>query len=465
MEGVNINTRNKHGITETQDYSYNQAELLNYIVDNSIIDLMHVQEKIDMKKREEILKKHCYTVWYNEKDGFWRTHLPDETQTNGRRKIKRKKKEDLETAIYDYYLSLKSEEEKHKEIKDRNKVVTVEDLFFEFMSHKVKEVSSGTIKRMMADWDKFYKTDEKFISIKIAELTKVNMDDCFNSVLNKYSLKKKAFYNMCGVIKQALEYAVDSEYLQKNPYRIKANKKKFVSSNKKPAAKEVYQVDERKLFLDEMERRLRNNPSNTAPLAVMLDFELGTRKGEILALTKSDIEGNRIHIHRQLVEEFDIRDLEHIKSKGYHVVEYTKSEDGDRWRQLTDTAKEIIRRVEKINNEYGFSFKDLLFVKESGYMSPDAIDSQIKRGCEYIGLPVKTMHKIRKTYASTLLHNGVNISIVKDMLGHADEATTLRHYIYNIENDEETDDLVRAALAGKKNIKIGNQIKIVIRIR
>lgn len=214
-----------------------------------------------------------------------------------------------------------------------------------------------------------------------------------------------------------------------------------------------------------MERRLRNNPSNTAPLAVMLDFELGTRKGEILALTKSDIEGNRIHIHRQLVEEFDIRDLEHIKSKGFHVVEYTKSEDGDRWLPLTDTAKEIIRRVEKINNEYGFSFKDLLFVKESGYMSPDAIDSQIKRGCEYIGLPVKTMHKIRKTYASTLLHNGVNISIVKDMLGHADEATTLRHYIYNIENDEETDDLVRAALAGKKNIKIGNQIKIVIRIR
>lgn len=74
----------------------------------------------------------------------------------------------------------------------------------------------------------------------------------------------------------------------------------------------------------------------------------------------------------------------------------------------------------------------------------------------------KTMHKIRKTYTSTLFHNGVNISIVKDMLGHADGAIHLRHYIYNIKNDEETDDLVRIALSGNKNIETGNQIKIVI---
>lgn len=38
-----------------------------------------------------------------------------------------------------------------------------------------------------------------------------------------------------------------------------------------------------------MERRLANNPSNTAPLAVLLDFELGVRKGELLALKSTDI--------------------------------------------------------------------------------------------------------------------------------------------------------------------------------
>ena len=91
-------------------------------------------------------------------------------------------------------------------------------------------------------------------------------------------------------------------------------------------------------------------------------------------------------------------------------------------------------------------------------MSPDTIDAQVKRGCEYIGIPVKTMHKIRKTYASTLLHNGVNISIVKDMLGHADESTTLKHYIYNVEDNSETENIVLNALEGEKRIKSDQKI-------
>ena len=258
---------------------------------------------------------------------------------------------------------------------------------------------------------------------------------------------------MCGILKQTLEYAVDAEYVEKSPYRIKVNKKKFASSSKKPSDKEIFQADEKEMLIAEMERRLKNNPSNTAPLAVMLDFELGTRKGEILAICKSDIVGNRIHIHRQLVEEFDTSDLDHIKSMGFHVVSYTKSEDGDRWLPLTEKAKDIIRRIGMVNEEYDYQYKDFLFVREGRCLTPDAIDTQIKRGCEYIGIPVKTMHKIRKTYASTLLHNGVNLSIVKDMLGHADESTTLKHYIYNIEGSEETDNKVLNALDPQKYAK------------
>ena len=39
-----------------------------------------------------------------------------------------------------------------------------------------------------------------------------------------------------------------------------------------------------------------------------------TKKGEILAICKSDIIDNRIHIHRQLVEEFDTSNLNNMKS-------------------------------------------------------------------------------------------------------------------------------------------------------
>ena len=420
----------------------NANDLLKYITENGMIDLSYVQEQIEMKKREEILKRHPYSIWHNSKENVWYSYLPDNSKSNNRRKIKRKRKRDLEDAICDYYLSMQSEQAEIPKMKD----LSVENMFYEFMKHKANEVNSGTVKRMMADWTRFYEPEKEFIAMLVKDLTKIDVDDFFNSVLGKYNLKKKAFYNMCGILKQTLEYAVDAEYIEKNPYRVKINRKKLVSSSKKSSEKEVFQADEKAMLLGEMERRLQNNPSNTAPLAVMLDFELGTRKGEILAICKSDIVDNRIHIHRQLVEEFDISDLNNMKSKGFHVVDYTKSEDGDRWLPLTDRAKKLIKRVEMINEEYGHHYKDFLFVRDGKCLTPDAVDTQIKRGCEYIGIPVKTMHKIRKTYASTLLHNGVNLSIVKDMLGHADESTTLKHYIYNIENSTETDNKVLNAL-------------------
>ena len=415
---------------------------MKYIAENDMIDLAYVQEQVEMKKREEILKRHQYSIWHNDKEDVWYSYLPDDSKSNNRKKIKRKRKRDLEEAIYDYYLSVQNESEKTVKPKD----LSVESMFYEFMKHKTNEVNSGTVKRMMADWTRFYEPEKEFIAISVQNLTKIDVDDFFNAVLGKHNLKKKAFYNMCGILKQTLEYVVDAEYIEKNPYRIKVNKKKFASSSKKPSDKEVYQAGEKDLLMDEMERRLKNNPSNTAPLAVMLDFELGTRKGEILAICKSDIIDNRIHIHRQLVEEFDTSNLNNMKSKGFQVVDYTKSEEGDRWLPLTEQAKRIIKRIEAINEEYGHQYKDFLFVRDGRCLTPDAVDTQIKRGCEYIGIPVKTMHKIRKTYASTLLHNGVNLSIVKDMLGHADESTTLKHYIYNIEDNTETDNKVLNAL-------------------
>jgi len=438
----------------------NTMELLKYIEENGIIDLAYVQEQINMKKREEILKKHQYSIWFNERENVWYSYLPDSSKANIRRKIKRKNKNDLENIICDYYLSSPDGDMGKGQPKEQ---MSIEKLFYEFMGHKMNEVNSGTVKRMMADWNRFYKPNEDFTAMPVDRLTKISIDDFFNSVLSAHSLKKKAFYNMCGILKQTLEYAVDAEYIEKSPYRVKVNKKKFASSSKKPSTKEVFQAGEKELFINEMERRLANNPSNTAPLAVLLDFELGTRKGEILAISKSDIVGDKIHIHRQLVEEFDTDNLDEMKSKGFHVVDYTKSEDGDRWLPLTKRAKEIIGRVEKINKEYGYCYEDFLFVKAGRCISPDAVDAQIKRGCDYIGMPVKTMHKIRKTYASTLLHNGVNISIVKDMLGHADESTTLKHYIYNTEDSTETDYKVLDALENKAVIKSDQSDQKIIR--
>lgn len=60
----------------TIEEKLNQAEILRYALENNIIDLSYVQEKIEMAKREELLEKHPYKISQG-KDGKWRTYIPD----------------------------------------------------------------------------------------------------------------------------------------------------------------------------------------------------------------------------------------------------------------------------------------------------------------------------------------------------------------------------------------------------
>ena len=167
-----------------------------------------------MAKRNTILKKYGSCIWYSEKEQTWYCHIPDETKKSGRKKVKRKKKEDIEDIVYQYYKG----QEKEQKSENCKENIKFNDLFEEFIRYKSKEVTACTIKRMMADWHKFYIGTE-FIDKPLNQITKIDVDNFLNDALDKYELKPKAFYNMCGLLKQTLQYAIDAEYIDKNPYR------------------------------------------------------------------------------------------------------------------------------------------------------------------------------------------------------------------------------------------------------
>lgn len=416
----------------------------------NIINDTGVLDSTENMKKTEILAQYGEhgtirkSIWYAEREGYWYCCLPDSTKKSGWKNVKRKKRDAIETVLCDYYIKL--EKQQQENIAKEN--MTLEELFYEFMEHKKNLVKSGTIKRMIADWERFYRPHQELTQKPFKKLTKIDIDTFFNDIVNEHSLKDKAFHNMCGVLKQTLQYAVDAEYIEKNPYRVNVSKKKVIPTRKKDSKKEIFLQEEQELLIAEMERRISNNPKNTAPLAIMLDFEIGVRKGEMLGLRESDIVDGKIHVCRQVVEKFDETDINKIKSIGFEVVDYTKSECGDRWIPLTERALHLINRIKRINKEHNNTYKDFLFVRDRNIMTPDAIDTQLLRGCKYIGIPIRTMHKIRKTYASTLYKNGVTIPVIKYLLGHADEATTFKHYIFNLDTDETTDNLVLNALQG-----------------
>ena len=418
---------------------------MNYAIQNGIIDLSYVQEQATMNLKKEILEQHGSSIWYNEKEKTWYCHIPDPVK--GRVKRKRKNKSDIEEVLVQAYLNQQNE--------SNNK--TFYELFYEFIDYKKTQVGMGTIKRMMSDWNKFYLPNTEFTSKRIDTITKVDIDQLLNKIADQYKPKDKAFRNLCGILKQTLEYAIDVEYIEKSPYRVKINKKNIQHTRKKPSVKEVYTAEEREILFDEMERRLESNPSNTIPLAIMLDFETGVRVGELVAIRKSDIKDGRLHIHRQRIKIFKSAGNNNIvKETGWETVEYTKSDCGDRLIPLTDKAKEYIRRIIEINKQYSLINEDYLFVSpnNNNIFTEDAISAQLKRACEKVGIPIRRPHKIRKTYASILYQNGVPVTIISRLLGHADETTTLKHYIFNVNNDQETENIVLNALQNKSDINV-----------
>ena len=51
----------------------NNDELLKYALEHGMINMSKVQEQVEMNKREEILKKHPYSIWLGS-DGKWHTY-------------------------------------------------------------------------------------------------------------------------------------------------------------------------------------------------------------------------------------------------------------------------------------------------------------------------------------------------------------------------------------------------------
>ena len=413
-------------------------ELLQYALEHGMINMSYVQEQIEMNKRKEILEKHGSGIWYNEKEGMWYCHIPDPIK--GRVKRKRKKRSDIEEVLFQAYYEIE---------KKSADSITFEELFYEFIAYKKSQVGKGTVKRMMSDWKKFYKPHKEFTDMPVSKINKISIDQLLNSITSEHKPKDKAFRNLCGVVKQTLEYAVDAEYIEKSPYRVKINKKNIIHTRKKPSEKEIFRYDEKELLFEEFERKLELNPSNTVPLSIMLDFEIGVRVGELVAFRRSDIRKRRIHVQRQRIKAFDDSEMpDDIKETGWETVNYTKSDCGDRYLPLTDYALEIIERIIKINEQFGLVNEDYLFVNNTNHdiITEDAISAQLRRACQKVKIPVRRPHKIRKTYASVLYANNVPITVISKLLGHADESTTLKHYIFNISDDRETEDIVLKAL-------------------
>lgn len=408
-----------------------EKELLQFVLKNDILNLDDVKEAMRKKQKEEILRKHPYSIWQG-KDGRWRTHIPDITQKSGRKLVVKSTEEKIYEALDAHYQNI--DEATHRAS------ITLRKLYPQWLEYKKLHTRAESyISRIDTDWRTYYR-DTEIIDMPIKKLNKLTLDMWAHKLIQDYDMTKNKYYNVTVIMRQSLDYAVDIGLIPSNPMsQVKIDgKRMFRKVKKKPDATQVFSKEELDLIFPMAWEDFKNHTKvyELAPLAFLFQFQTGLRIGELCAVRYEDIETpNYIHIQRMLRRDTN------------QVVEHTKTEYGDRQVLLTETAKKIIACAKARQEELGVDSEGYIFSINGKPILARVIDDLYKKYCKKAGIIQKSSHKARKTYISSLLDAQVNINTIREIVGHSDERTTLGNYCFDRKAEDEKKILIEKALS------------------
>ena len=115
----------------------------------------------------------------------------------------------------------------------------------------------------------------------------------------------------------------------------------------------------------------------------------------------------------------------------HEVVEYTKTEAGNRYIYLPSSVNDLMMCIRFMNRD-----GEYMMSKNGERINKTAFYKIMMRACDACGIPRKSMHKIRRTYATALIDNNVDDSLIMSQMGHTTITTTRKYYYYANKNDK-----------------------------
>lgn len=392
-----------------------QLSLLKEALNYGILNADSVLDTLMSNKREQVKKIHPYAITPpSSEKGRWQTFYK---KADGKRKnIKAQTEEELLDKLIPVYLS-----DSHID------KLTFHELYKEWLDYK-KTVSNSpnTIKRHDQHYRKYFEP-ALLHNRKVVNIDELLLETECNRIIREFNLPRKEWSNIRTIIKGMYEFSIRKKYLIKNPLDNVRILVKFKQVIKKTGKTETYNSDELKelnLYLD----RMYTETHDTAFLAIKLNFLLGLRVGELVALRWEDYSEGHLHIIRE-----EVRDQ---ITNHYEVVEHTKT-NRDRFVVLVPKAMDILKKIDCQG--------DFIFMRDRNRITSRQIAYVLEKYAERQGLSIKSTHKMRKTFASNLNASGVPLDCIRELLGHSNLNTTLG-YIYNPLTEKETYDLISKAL-------------------
>lgn len=416
-------------MNKKQIYTFEHLEILNnlsfeercYILSHTDVEkqcelLMNIKER-------KILDTYPIRIW-QATNGTWKAHVPDSSKPRNRRIIEGKTKEHLENNIL-------------KDYKKRNDDYLIFSNYFAnwLINDKATRVQPATIQRNYDDYVKFVK-GTNLDKMKITEIKRADVKELLNKSINEHNLTRRALSNLTSIFNGVFAYAIDKEDISINPMQdLKITNTNIKQEQVKTNATEVFNEEEFDLFLEYLYTHYSEHRP-TITLAILLNFQLGLRVGELCAIKKSDVDFEHCQIHIQRMEQsyrpITLQNGELVKGNTTHRVVGRTKANSNRIIDLSDEAIAIINRAIELQKESSIT-SEYLFADEKGNnIIRQRINDCLAYYCKQLAIAYKSSHKIRKTVLSNLFSKGFDIDEIMQVAGHRQKSTTMKYYIFSV---------------------------------
>jgi integrase len=363
-------------------------------------------QKYSMRYKEKYVfqKNNGRKISFCKEENRYRTRI----YVNGKRKLIAKPTyKEVVDYLYNYFLS--------QEVNLQTAFTSA--MQYKLDTHQIKKVTYdnriGEFKRTFAKYP---------ISTKpIWQVTRFDITDTVLQILRNDAMSARQFGNIKSLLRMAFDYAYDHEQTEC------VDARRVLSSMNLPSScfRKVRKSDEDQVFSDDELRMLYKqtvaHPEDIRYAGVMLALLTGLRNGELVALQESDICNQRMTISRAEC---------HEKDKNGHTSYFIgdpKNDASAATIPVSDQAMHFIRLAEMNNRRCGYS--GWLFQGPEGRYHTYDMDKAIRRLCNMAGIPERSMHKCRKTYASILIDDtSADEGTVKTLMRHSSFETTQQAY-------------------------------------
>lgn len=374
---------------------------LKYAIENGIINLSHIQEQVEMNKREEILKEYRDSIW-KASDGYWKIRMTHD-ETGQRKMFKRRSKQDLEDLIV----------KTHREKAENPKIKSV---FEEWAQRKVdlNKISIQTYQRYQQDFNRFFGTMGER---RIKNIESEDISNFLEEQISEHNLTAKAFCNLKTITRGTLKWAKRNKLIDWNVqelfYDLDVTDKSF-KRNIKEDSEEVFNDAE----MDRMIDYLKDN-QDIVNLGIMLMFVTGLRVGELCALKWNDW---LPHISTIKVRRTEVRHFENHKGI-FEVKDFPKTEAGVRNVVVPQGCVWILQKLRNMS-----TFCEYIFSKDGKRLNTYSFRNRLRTVCKKTGCIQKSPHKIRKTYCTILLDHSIDNQMVTSQMGHTNISCSENYY-------------------------------------